>query len=554
MWTTHNTTDNRTNQTRGESPFKSVYPVLAGPRVEERSKSNPRSEIQRPLQKESSSSTTPGGLLRNNSKDSKSRRSYRIDKNVHFLTDIRSGRRSEVSNNSSAFQNTQDLNGSKRFLNLNFKVPEQSGADDRMIRDKILRKEQQQRVAPKRLFAKHLLRANSFQKENERPKSAGQYKRGGLATLQGRELQSAIRKSNMKRFQAEKELPSQPGIRDYTQTEKFLMRTMYEMFQFIGETEIHIEKIRQKVAKQKTFECYDAFRAIGGRDSMKSQLGINHKHIYDFILEHTNNKKEFEENFTAEDIVHLVSFHSHNRDGHLSFTDFNQMVLPTQNHKLRAKATQRQNIFQTTSGVKDIDTAKAMKAVTQLLIAEACFNLDLEILKTKLEQSDKGFNTKHLFELIDIRQFSYLDMKSIQIFMEQYYRNMQSQNRKHSINPYKLEHFYLDSRPQFYKAIMRRLGLDTTQRIDYREFSNIVKPSVSEVVVERFKAKYDQDRVAGTAFIQQMNKQKLRDSEKGRLGELDHVGPLKAFRSIMIDHSNGEDPYRKANTSHTPEK
>jgi len=204
--------------------------------------------------------------------------------------------------------------------------------------------------------------------------------------------------------------------------------------------------------------------------------------------------------------------------------------------------------------VKDIDTAKAMKAVTQLLIAEACFNLDLEMLKTKLEQSDKGFNTKHLFELIDIRQFSYLDMKSIQIFMEQYYRNMQSQNRKHSINPYKLEHFYLDSRPQFYKAIMRRLGLDTTQRIDYREFSNIVKPSVSEVVVERFKAKYDQDRVAGTAFIQQMNKQKLRDSEKGRLGELDHVGPLKAFRSIMIDHSNGEDPYRKANTSHTPEK
>ena len=172
MWTTHNTTDNRTNQTRGESPFKSVYPVLAGPRVEERSKSNPRSEIQRPLQKESSSSTTPDGLLRNNSKDSKSRRSYRIDKNVHFLTDIRSGRRSEVSNNSSAFQNTQDLNGSKRFLNLNLKVPEQSGADDRMMRDRILRKEQQQRVAPTRLFAKHLLRGDSFQKENERPKSA----------------------------------------------------------------------------------------------------------------------------------------------------------------------------------------------------------------------------------------------------------------------------------------------------------------------------------------------------------------------------------------------
>jgi len=36
-----------------------------------------------------------------------------------------------------------------------------------------------------------------------------------------------------------------------------------------------------------------------------------------------NSPEEFKDKFTAEDMVFLVQFHSHNKDGYLSFTDFN---------------------------------------------------------------------------------------------------------------------------------------------------------------------------------------------------------------------------------------
>ena len=74
-----------------------------------------------------------------------------------------------------------------------------------------------------------------------------------------------------------------------------------------------------------------------------SQRGINHEDLYNFIIEHSN--EGFEDKFKSEDMLHLIEFHSHNKDGYLSFTDFNQMVLPTSNNRLRAMATQRTNVI-----------------------------------------------------------------------------------------------------------------------------------------------------------------------------------------------------------------
>jgi hypothetical protein len=109
-------------------------------------------------------------------------------------------------------------------------------------------------------------------------------------------------------------------------------------------------------------------------------------------------------------MVFLAQFHSHNKDGFLSFTDFNQMVLPCCNMKLRAAATQRMNVFnnQTQKGI-----LKVTKRLVQLLIAETCFNLDLEYLKNRLEVTEGGFSTSHTFQLIDIRNYKYLDMEGI---------------------------------------------------------------------------------------------------------------------------------------------
>lgn len=60
---------------------------------------------------------------------------------------------------------------------------------------------------------------------------------------------------------------------------------------------------------------------------MKSQMGINHKDIYKYICD--NSQNDFKDKIQEKDVAYLVSFYSHNKDGYLSFTDFNQMVLPT---------------------------------------------------------------------------------------------------------------------------------------------------------------------------------------------------------------------------------
>ena len=51
-------------------------------------------------------------------------------------------------------------------------------------------------------------------------------------------LRLQIKQSNKERFSISS---FDKGIRQYTNSEKFMMKTIYEIFQFIGETEIHIE-------------------------------------------------------------------------------------------------------------------------------------------------------------------------------------------------------------------------------------------------------------------------------------------------------------------------
>jgi hypothetical protein len=82
--------------------------------------------------------------------------------------------------------------------------------------------------------------------------------------------------------------------------------------------------------------------------------------------------------------------------------------------------------------------------------------------------TEGGFNTRHTFELIDIRQYKYLDMDGIQIYMEEYFKNMINTGNL-GLNPATTEGtgLYLDTRPKFYKAIMRRLGMDMTKKINY---------------------------------------------------------------------------------------
>ena len=94
--------------------------------------------------------------------------------------------------------------------------------------------------------------------------------------------------------------------------------------------------------------------------------------------------------------------------------------------------------------------------------------MDLEYLKNRLEVTEGGFTTQQTFRLVDIRNYKYLDMEGIQEYMEQYFKNMINTHNL-GLNPGSVQGtgLYLDTRPRFYKAIMRRLGMDETRKINF---------------------------------------------------------------------------------------
>jgi hypothetical protein len=90
-----------------------------------------------------------------------------------------------------------------------------------------------------------------------------------------------------------------------------------------------------------------------------------------------------------------------------------------------------------------VPTKRAEKKLVELLVAEMCLNLDLEVIKLRLESASEftkmksermgilpdfscrdTFSTEHVFTLIDVRGYKYLDMEGIRIFMELYFNHL----------------------------------------------------------------------------------------------------------------------------------
>jgi hypothetical protein len=285
-----------------------------------------------------------------------------------------------------------------------------------------------------------------------------------------------------------------PSVHKYTQAELYIMRNIYLMFQTLGESELHIESLRQKLAKDKQFEPYQMFRMLEGSHSLPHDRRVNHNQLFQFIVEREGGS-QFQNNFNPSDLTFTVNYHSSSKNGQLDFTDFNSMVLPTCNQKLRAQATQR-NYVSAKSILEFSKNSRPEKKLVELLVAEACLNLDLEVMKMRLESveelskkksefqgemADKscleGFSTELAFNLIDIRGFKYLDMEGIKIFMDQYFKHILRRD----------DTLYLDTRLKFLKAIMRRMGVDFTKKISFREFADFLKPNTAVNLASLFK-------------------------------------------------------------------
>ena len=77
-------------------------------------------------------------------------------------------------------------------------------------------------------------------------------------------------------------------------------------------------------------------------------------------------------------------------------------------------------------------------------------------------------------------------MEGIKVFMTTYFNTLMT--RENGFDPFSIDgsKYSLYTQPKFYKALLRRLGLDMTKKIEYREFARILKPSSSENLVKQF--------------------------------------------------------------------
>ena len=115
--------------------------------------------------------------------------------------------------------------------------------------------------------------------------------------------------------------------------------------------------------------------------------------------------------------------------------------------------------------------------------------------------------------------------------MQTYFKTMLNKSNL-GLNPMSSEGtgLFLDTRPSFYKAIMRRLGFDQTKKINYQEFAKLLKPSQPENVIRAFGQQLDQNRVNEIMRVQGELAKSIRDAEKGFYP----LGPLLSFKHTGV--------------------
>ena len=97
---------------------------------------------------------------------------------------------------------------------------------------------------------------------------------------------------------------------------------------------------------------------------------------------------------------------------------------------------------------------------------------------------------------------------------------------------------YLDTRPKFLKAIMRRLGLDMTRKVEYREFARILKPCRPQNALRAFGQNLGQNRTKDVKQMRRNFERRVRDAQNRPQPGPSGLGPLKAFKSIMISRKS----------------
>ena len=157
--------------------------------------------------------------------------------------------------------------------------------------------------------------------------------------------------------------------------------------------------------------------------------------------------------FVIEEVQLLTQYFDRDHSGYLSFPDFQKMVLPVDDDKIREDACQRRT-YKVEKGQK-IHHSVA-KALADFLEREMNFHVKMEMLKYNLHNS-VDWNTKASFNTIDNNREGLLNNENIRTFL--------------SLN-------YYEASEDELRAIVRRIERKGTGAIDFDEFRKAIEPVI----------------------------------------------------------------------------
>lgn len=214
-------------------------------------------------------------------------------------------------------------------------------------------------------------------------------------------------------------------------TKKLLKKLLLK----IAKLELDIELKRQYLSSNEQMEPYSLFQRID-----RSEDGfIVPMELLNFLRD--NNVHDM----TEADCYYLVKFFDSDEDGRLHYPDFMQLVLPCDNHQMRATATQRAPMHINRGDFLTLDVERDLAA---LLVAEIELHRGSEKLKQQLE-AQLDYSQDAVYQEVDDWRYGYVDVRNLHRF----FKNNRSKATEEDC-----------------VAIIRRFDLDADSKLSRDEF------------------------------------------------------------------------------------
>lgn len=208
----------------------------------------------------------------------------------------------------------------------------------------------------------------------------------------------------------------------------------------LAEGELGIESLRQRLAQICDFSPCMAFQRVD-RDANEN---VTSYELYNFLRE--NGVFSVSEG----ELYRLVKFFDNNEDGRLSFTEFEQILLPCEDNCLRRLAQDRRSYRVARYENLPLDIERGMTAILE---AEVELLRRLDLLKRELEVR-YDFSPYACFKTVDRYNEGFINAGNLTIFL-----------RSNGFYPTERENL----------AIIRRMDTSCISKINFGDFSDFLR-------------------------------------------------------------------------------